>query len=37
MSIYEEMKAAGVEFDHHESDLYVPVTEVRFIRVGTDS
>lgn len=23
MSIYEEMIAAGVEYDHHESDLYV--------------
>lgn len=26
-SIYEQMKAAGVEVDHHESDLYVPVNE----------
>lgn len=26
MSIYEDMKALGVEIDHHESDLYVPVT-----------
>jgi hypothetical protein len=24
-SLYEQMKAAGVEIDHHESDLYVPV------------
>jgi hypothetical protein len=22
MSIYDELKAAGVEIDHHESDLY---------------
>lgn len=27
MSIYEQMKATGVEIDHHETDLYVPVTE----------
>ena len=26
MSIMEEMEAAGVEIDHHYSDLYVPVT-----------
>jgi hypothetical protein len=26
MSIYTEMVAAGIEVDHHESDLYVPVT-----------
>ena len=26
MNIYEEMKAAGVPMDHHESDLYVKVT-----------
>jgi hypothetical protein len=25
-NIYEEMKRLGVEIDHHESDLYVPVT-----------
>jgi len=23
MTIYQDMKAAGVEIDHHESDLYV--------------
>lgn len=28
MSIYEEMKAAGVEIGHHESDLYVPVNDI---------
>lgn len=27
LSIYEQMKAAGVEIDHHESDLYVPANE----------
>jgi hypothetical protein len=27
MSIYEQMKATGVEIGSHESDLYVPVTE----------
>lgn len=27
MSIYEDMKNLGVEIDHHESDLYVPVTD----------
>lgn len=27
MSIYEQMKAAGVEIASHETDLYVPVTE----------
>ena len=27
MSIYQEMKDLGVEIDHHESDLYVPVTD----------
>ncbi len=27
VSIYEDMKALGVEIDNHESDLYVPVTE----------
>jgi len=27
MSIYADMKATGVEMDHHESDLYVPVTD----------
>lgn len=26
MSIYEQMKAAGIETDNHESDLYVPAT-----------
>ncbi len=25
-SIYEEMKAAGIEIDHHESDFYAKVT-----------
>jgi hypothetical protein len=24
-TVYERMKAEGVETDHHESDLYVPV------------
>lgn len=24
--IYEEAKKLGVEIDHHESDLYIPVT-----------
>jgi hypothetical protein len=28
MTIYEKMKAAGVEIAHHESDLYVPVNDV---------
>ncbi len=28
MSIYEQMKQAGVQIDHHESDLYVPVNEI---------
>lgn len=28
MNIYEDMKAAGVQIDNHESDLYVPVTDV---------
>lgn len=28
MSIYQKMKDAGVEIDHHRSDLYVPVNEV---------
>lgn len=27
IDIYEEMKNAGVEISHHESDLYVPVNE----------
>ena len=26
MDIYNEMLALGVKIDHHESDLYVPVT-----------
>lgn len=26
MEIYDQMLAAGVEIDHYESDLYVPVT-----------
>jgi hypothetical protein len=26
MNIYKEMQKLGVEIDHHESDLYVPVT-----------
>ena len=25
-SLYEDIKAAGIEIDHHESDLYFPVT-----------
>lgn len=28
MDIYEQMKAAGVQIDHHESDLYVPVNDI---------
>ena len=28
MTIYEQLKAAGVEMDSHYSDLYVPVTPV---------
>lgn len=28
MSVYQKMKAAGVEVDNHESDLYVPVTDI---------
>jgi hypothetical protein len=27
-SIYQQLVAAGVEIDHHESDLYCPVNEV---------
>lgn len=27
MTLYEELKAAGVEIGNHESDLYFPVTE----------
>lgn len=27
MNIYDQMKAAGVQIDSHESDLYVPVNE----------
>lgn len=27
-TIYEQMLEAGVEVDHHESDLYVPANEV---------
>ena len=27
-SLYDEMVKAGVEMDHHESDLYVPVNDV---------
>ena len=26
MTIYDQMKAAGVQISNHESDLYVPVT-----------
>lgn len=26
MTLYEELKAAGVEIDHHESDLYFECT-----------
>jgi hypothetical protein len=26
MNIYQEIKDLGVKIDHHESDLYVPVT-----------
>ena len=25
-NIYDEIKKLGVEIDHHESDLYIPVT-----------
>ncbi len=28
MSIYEQMKQAKVQIDHHASDLYVPVNEI---------
>lgn len=28
MTLYEELKAAGVEISNHESDLYFPVTDV---------
>lgn len=28
MTIYEAMKEAGVPIEHHETDLYVPVTPV---------
>ena len=28
LNIYEEMINAGVQIDHHESDLYVPVNDV---------
>lgn len=28
MTIYEQMKAAGVEIDHHCSDMYVPANEI---------
>jgi len=28
MTIYQQMKAAGVPMDNHESDLYVPKNEV---------
>jgi hypothetical protein len=28
MDIFQEMQQAGVEIDNHESDLYVPVTDV---------
>lgn len=27
MSIYDQLKAANVELDHHESDLYAPVND----------
>jgi hypothetical protein len=27
MNLYEQCQAAGIETDHHESDLYIPVTE----------
>lgn len=27
MNLYDEIKAAGIEYDNHESDLYFPVTE----------
>ena len=26
-NIYQVVKAAGIEIDHHESDLYIPVNE----------
>jgi len=28
MTIYEQMKKAGVKIEHHESDMYVPKNEV---------
>lgn len=28
MSVYEQLQAAGVPLDHHESDLYAKVTPV---------
>ena len=27
MTLYESLKAAGIETDHHESDLYFPATQ----------
>jgi hypothetical protein len=25
--LFEQVKSAGIEYDHHESDLYIPVTQ----------
>lgn len=33
-SIYQKMVEAGVQIDHHESDLYVPVNSVTKLIVG---
>lgn len=27
VQLYEQVKAAGIPFDHHETDLYLPVNE----------
>ena len=27
LSLYEQCKQLGIETDHHESDLYIPMTE----------
>ena len=27
MNIFEQVKAAGIEYDNHESDLYIPVND----------
>jgi len=34
MDIYQEMVNAGVDIDHHGSDMYVPVTEVTTEIIG---